>query len=95
MNNPIENTAVTYVLFGDEAVSIYRISIKHLLKAEDLKFTVGEYSSVKEFFIEKNKWDNYIEIDYKNYATIKSHLDRKHGINKKGKKRFSFFNLFQ
>ncbi len=49
MSNQIEDNA-TYVLFGDEAVPIYKISIKHLLKTEDIDYTVGMYTSVKEFF---------------------------------------------
>jgi len=94
MSNSTEDIT-TYVLFGDEAVSIYRVSIKQLLKTEGINYTVGEYQSVKEFFIEKDKWDNYIEIDYSNYKTIKMHLDIKAGIIKKRKKRFTFFNLFK
>lgn len=94
MSNQIESSA-TYVLFGDEAVSIYRVSIKQLLKAEDINYTVGEYLTVKDFFEEKNKWENYIEIDYSNYLTLKNHLDTKRGVLKKRKKRFSFFKLFE
>ncbi len=94
MNNPTENIA-TYVLFGDEAVSIYRVSMKQLLKVHDIEYTVGEYQSVKEFFKEKDKWGNYIEIDYSDYKVIKTHLDTKFNKNKKRKKRFSLFNLFE
>jgi len=94
MSNQIEDN-VTYVLFGDEAVPIYRVSIKHLLKTEDIDFTVGMYTSVKEFFKEKDKWRNYIEIEESDYKTIKAHIDAKLNKDKKRKKRFSFFKLFE
>jgi hypothetical protein len=94
MNNLTEDIA-TYVLFGDEAVSIYRVSIKQLLKTNNIDYTVGEYQSVKEFFKEKDNWGNYIEIGYSDYKTIKTHLDTKLNKDKKRKKRFSFFNLFE
>lgn len=94
MSNSVENNA-TYVLFGDEAVSIYRVSIKQLLRTNGIDYTVGEYESVKEFFKEKEKWRKYIEIDYADYHTIKLHLELKTGIRKKRKNRFSIFNLFR
>ncbi len=94
MRNSTEDIA-TYVLFGDEAVSIYKISIKHLLKAEDINYEIGEFITVKSFFIEKNKWRNYIEIDYSDYKIIKAHLEANIKFGKKRKKRFSFFNLFE
>jgi len=94
MNNLKDNIA-TYVLFGDEAVSIYKVSIKQLLKTEDINYTVGEYFSVKEFFIEKDKWRNYTEISHLDYKTIKQFLDAKLKYQKKRKKRFSIFKLFE
>ncbi len=94
MNNPEENIA-TYVLFGAEAVSIYRVSIKQLLKTNNIEYNVGEYQSVKEFFTEKEKWGNYIEIDYSDYKIIKEHLDSKFNKSKKRAKRFSLFSLFK
>lgn len=94
MNNSKENIA-TYILFGDEAISIYKISIKHLLKAEDVIYKVGKYFTVKDFFEEKDKWKSYIEIDYSDYTAIKKHLKKKPEFSKEEKKRFSFFSLFE
>ncbi len=95
MSNPEENDIATYVLFGDEAVSIYRVSIKHLLKAEDVKYAVGRYVTVKSFFEEKEKWKNYIEIDYPDYVTLKKHLDTIYALANKKKSFFSFLKLFK
>jgi len=94
MSNSKDDIA-TYVLFGDEAVSIYNISIKQLLKTEGIDYTVGEYFSVKEFFIEKDKWRNYTEISHSDFKTIKQFLDAKLAYHKKRKKRFSIFKLFE
>jgi len=94
MSKSIDDIA-TYVLFGDEAVSIYKVSIKQLLKAKGIDYTVGEYFSVKEFFIEKDKWRNYTEISHSDYKTIKQFLDAKLAYNKRRKKRFSIFKLFE
>ena len=94
MSNSKDDIA-TYVLFGDEAVSIYNVSIKQLIKTADIDYTVGEYYSVKEFFIEKDKWRNYTEISHSDYKIIKQFLDVKLAYRKKRKKRFSIFKLFE
>ena len=91
MNNSEKNIA-TYVLFGDEAVSIYKISIHHLLTATDISYNVGKYVTVKSFFAEKDKWKKYVEISYTDYMTLKADLHTR--LAAKKKKRFFFSNLF-
>ena len=94
MNNTNDNIA-TYVLFGDEAISIYKVSIMNLLKTDGINYKVGKYFTVKSFFEEKNKWKNYTEINFSDYLSIKMHIDSSPKFHRKKKKRFSFFKLFK
>ena len=90
MNNSERNIA-TYVLFGNEAISIYKKSIHQLLDTKGVDYKIGRYISVKKFFEEKNKWQDYAEINYLEYITIKTHLEEV--IEQKKSKKFSFNNL--
>ena len=87
-----EKNIATYVLFGNEAISIYKKSINTLLDTKGIDYKIGKYISVKKFFEEKNKWEDYAEINYLEYITIKTHLEDK--SQEKKSKKFSLSKLF-
>ena len=62
----------SYILFGKEAVSIFKISLNQLLMSKDLEYAVGKYSSISEFLKEAKNWNDYIEINEKEYKILKA-----------------------
>ncbi len=85
----------TYILFGKLAVGLFNLSLVHLLNAKNIQYTVGKFNNVADFFEEKKKWSDFIEIEYEDYFKIKNHLDKSSKTLKKQKKKFSFFKLFR
>ncbi len=83
----------SYVLFGCEAVYLYKISVKHLLHATNIEFNVKPLSSVKDFIKESEKWDDYIEIEHDEYQKIRLHLKKNPEFTGEVKKSF-FARLF-
>jgi len=75
MKNCSENSP-SYVLFGKEALYHYNISTQHLLNTINIDYTVDVFTEIESFEKEKNKWNDYIEIDYHEYLKIKSHLEK-------------------
>lgn len=82
----------TYVLFGREAIQLYKLSIELLLDAIHIKYKVGAYTNVKQFVNESKKWDDFMEIDKEGYLELK-----KNNYNtrpKKNKNNFSILKIF-
>lgn len=65
-----ENNEITYVLFGKEAVLLYKTSANSLLNTT-VNYKVGSYTSVKDFVHESQKWDSFIEITQEEYELLK------------------------
>lgn len=84
----------TYILFGKFAIALYKMSVSRLLRSENVDYTIGEYTDVKEFFKEKENWDDCIEIEYDDYIKINNHINGITNPIDKPKKRFSIFRLF-
>jgi len=66
----------TYVLFGSEAIHIYNLSIDMLLSCTQLDYNVAAFNEVSVFVVESKKWDDYIEINEKDYILLKNHLSK-------------------
>ena len=97
MENQLEKDK-TYVLFGNEAIRIYNISLRLLLSSAHVDYKVGVYTNVKEFVAEAQKWDGFIEIEKIDYMAIQQNLSKSHEIaNAKQKKRnkLSIFKFFK
>ena len=97
MENQLEKDK-TYVLFGNEAIRIYNISLRLLLSSAHVEYKVGAYTDVKEFVTEAQKWDGFIEIDQIDYMAIQHNFSRSQEIeNAKQKKRnkLSIFKFFK
>ncbi|MET2983983.1 hypothetical protein [Aureibaculum conchae] len=90
---------LTYVLFGAEAIQIYKISLGMLLSSAHLTYKVGAYNDVKAFVDESKKWDDFIEINKSDYVTLKKKLVERPSIegqkNSKKNDKPSFFNFFK
>ena len=84
---------LSYVLFGCEAVYLYKISIKHLLHATNIEFNVKPLSTVKEFITESEKWNDFLEIEQNDYKILKAHLKKHPEFSSEPKKGF-FARLF-
>ena len=97
MENQLEKDK-TYVLFGNEAIRIYNISLRLLLSSAHVDYKVGVYTDVKEFVAEAQKWDGFIEIEKIDYMAIQQNLSKSLEIaNAKQKKRnkLSIFKFFK
>lgn len=97
MENQLEKDK-TYVLFGNEAIRIYNISLRLLLSSAHVEYQVGVYTDVKEFVAEAQKWDGFIEIEKMDYLAIQQNLLKSLEIeNAKHKKRnkLSIFKFFK
>ncbi len=84
---------LSYVLFGKEAIEIYNMSIVQLLITRDVKYNIGKFSSIEKFKNESKKWDDFIEIDYKDYIKIKKHFKKNKLNNGVPKKKKSFWKF--
>lgn len=63
----------TYVMFGGEAISLYKMSLSILLKSPYVEYKIGAYLDVKQFVQETQKWDSFIEISESDFKRIKKH----------------------
>lgn len=72
MENNAGHSEITYVLFGKEAVKLYRLSLKTLLNSLDVEFRVGAYSSVKKFVSDTKEWNDFIEISKEDFLSLRS-----------------------
>jgi hypothetical protein len=87
----------TYVLFGKEAVLIYKMSLNDLLSAHHINFKIGEYYDINTFIKETKKWDDFIEINEDDYNEINNGKSKSlinHSDTKKNNK-FSILRLFK
>lgn len=97
MENELEK-GTTYVLFGNEAIRIYKMSLKLLLSSNHVRFKVGAYKDVSKFVKEAQKWDDFIEINEEDYIKLnKTYLRNLNKGKAKGKKtkKTSFFRIFK
>ncbi len=73
-NTMKSTTQPTYVLFGKQAIELYKSSIENLVVADDLKFNVGAYTNVRAFIADKNRWNDFVIITRKEYAKLAKHI---------------------
>lgn len=86
----------TYVLFGNEAINIFKVSPHLLIASEDINYDVGEFYDIKTFVQATNVWDAFLEIDkaaYLKLARKKKRLADRHKEEEKRKK--SIFRFFR
>ena len=91
MDKRLKTKEITYVLFGKEAIKLYRLSRNTLINSIDVSFKVGAYSSVKQFVSDALQWDDFIEIPEVDYLKL-SNVAAKDPQYKTRKK--SFFTKF-
>ncbi len=77
----------TYVLFGKQAIELYKSSVEHLVSSQGLKYNVGAYTNVSAFVADKNRWNDFTIINKKEYAQLSRHISR-------NKTNFSFIPFF-
>lgn len=65
----------TYVLFGKEAIELYKYSIDKLVSSNNLKYNVGAYTSISAFITDKNCWYNFKVISKKEYTKLSKHIN--------------------
>lgn len=65
----------TYVLFGNEAVELYKISIDTLVLSNNLKYNIGAYTNISAFIADKNCWNNFKVINKKEYTKLSKHIN--------------------
>ncbi|MDH5413609.1 MAG: hypothetical protein OEW87_05675 [Flavobacteriaceae bacterium] len=97
MENQLEKDK-TYVLFGNEAIRIYNISLRLLLSSAHVEYKVGVYTDVKEFVAEAQKWDGFIEIEKIDYMAIQQNLSKSLEIaetKQKKRNKLSIFKFFK
>ena len=80
-------TQPTYVLFGKQAIELYKSSLDRLVLSQDLKYNVGAYTNVSAFIADKNCWNDFTIINKKEYAQLAKHIN-------KNKTNFSFIPFF-
>tara|TARA_R110002073_G_scaffold220418_1_gene380575 strand:- start:62115 stop:62408 length:294 start_codon:yes stop_codon:yes gene_type:complete len=93
-----QESDLTYVLFGSEAIRMYRISMKLLLSSPYVEYKVDAYNDVKKFVRETKNWDEFLEINEYDFLLLRQHTLKSplYKIsNRKKKRRFSLFNLFK
>lgn len=91
MRTDIEQSEITYVLFGKEAIKLYRLSLKTLINSLNVDFKVGAYGSVKKFVSDTREWDDFVEISKEDFLTLRRISSKKE--ERKPKKR-NFFSKF-
>jgi hypothetical protein len=69
MENELEKEP-TYVLFGNEAIRIYKMSLKLLISSAHITYKVGIYSDVSKFVKDAQKWDDFVEISEDDYLKL-------------------------
>ena len=88
----------TYVMFGSEAIGLYKMSLSILLASSYVEYKIGAYIDVKQFVMETQKWDSFIEISESDFRRIKKHTFKspfsKITVESKRKRR-SLFNFFK
>ncbi len=77
MENGIEHSEITYVLFGKEAVKLYKLSLKTLINSLNVNFRVGAYSSIKKFVNDTKEWDDFVEISKEDFLTLRKLTSKK------------------
>jgi len=80
-------TTPTYVLFGKQAIELYKSSTDNLLQTDGLKYNVGAYTNVSAFIADKNRWNDFTVINKKDYAKLSKHIHS-------NKMSFSFIPFF-
>ena len=65
----------TYVLFGKEAIELYKFSIDKLVSSKNLKYNVGAYTNISTFIADKNCWNNFKVISKKEYTKLSKHIN--------------------
>ena len=93
MINDTGHSEITYVLFGKEAVKLYRLSPKALMNSLDVDFHVGAYSSVRKFVSDTKDWDDFVEIPKEDFLLFRN-LPLKQSERRPKKKDF-FSKLFK
>ena len=95
MKNDIEKEP-TYVLFGNEAIRIYKMSLKLLLTSNHITYKVGMYLDVSKFVNEAQNWDDFIEISEDDYKKLNmSYLRSLNSDKSKRIKKRSIFKFFK
>ena len=95
MENDLEKEP-TYVLFGNEAIRIYKMSLKLLLTSNHITYKVGAYLDVSEFVNEAQNWDDFIEISEDDYLKLNiSYLKSLNSDKSKRIKKRSIFKFFK
>lgn len=88
----------TYVMFGSEAISLYKMSLSILLASPYVEYKIGAYIDVKQFMHETQKWDSFIEITESDFKRIRKHSFKsphsKITVDNKRKRR-SIFDFFK
>ena len=95
MKNDLEKEP-TYVLFGNEAIRIYKMSLKLLLTSNHITYKVGMYLDVSKFVNEAQNWDDFIEISEDDYKKLNmSYLRSLNSDKSKRIKKRSIFKFFK
>jgi len=95
MENELEKEP-TYVLFGNEAIKIYKMSLKLLVTSNHINYKVGAYVDVSNFVKEAQNWDDFIEITEDEYLKLKVSFVRSLNSDKqKRSKKRSIFKFFK
>ena len=94
MKNEIEKSDITYVLFGKEAIGLYKMSIRMLINSIEVDYKVGAYVSIKKFVDETKAWDDFLEISKQDFLLLRK-VSQKTESPKKVKKASYFLNLFR
>jgi len=95
MENDLEKEP-TYVLFGNEAIRIYKMSLKLLLTSNHITYKVGAYLDVSKFVKDAQNWDDFIEISEDDYLKLnESYLKSINSDKSKRNKKRSIFKLFK
>lgn len=95
MENDLEKEP-TYVLFGNEAIRIYKMSLKLLLTSNHITYKVGAYLDVSKFVNEAQNWDDFIEISEDDYLKLNISYLRSLNSNKSKRiKKRSIFKFFK
>ena len=95
MENELEKEP-TYVLFGNEAIRIFKMSLKLLVTSNHITYKVGAYVDVSKFVKEAQNWDDFIEISEDDYLKLKiSYLRSLNSDKPKRRKKRSIFKFFK
>ena len=92
MENDLEKEP-TYVLFGNEAIRIYKMSLKLLLTSNHITYKVGAYIDVSKFVKDAQNWDDFIEISEDDF--LKLNVSYLKSINSDKSKRIKKRSIFK